>query len=90
MHFLNAGVFPLDESQFRKMYKEMAAIVANSNLFTLLHRLQKQFNVNTKQVVRFLQREDLCQWDVIVVDVLLDNTVTCLAKQANVPVVSVK
>ena len=85
MTFLSAGEFPVEE----KYLKQIANETVRSNIFLSIPTMLHVFELSIKTTVEYLQQLDLRQWDIIVVDVFLDNTVTCLAQQAGVPVIEV-
>ena len=81
MNFLDAGNFPFDEETMRQM--------VNSVSILGFPDVMSKMRLILKTIAEFLQNTDLGQWDIIVVNPSLQNTVPCLAHRAGVPVVNI-
>ena len=91
MRFLSAGEVAVNETVFRDVYREMARATSSSsaNPFTAVKLVSESIGYLIHPVADYLAKVDLTQWDVIIIDYILDHTVSCLAKHQNVPIISV-
>ena len=92
MLFLSAGEMPTNETVFRETYRKMARATTDSstNPLEAVQLIRESIGYILHPVAEYLAADvDLTLWDVIVVDFMLDQTVACLAKHHNIPVISV-
>ena len=87
MNILSAGDFPFNENTMTQTLNMSFAL--SLELLQSLPKVMAKFRAMTGTIVEFLERVDLRQWDIIVVDSFLAYTVPCLAHQAGVPVIGV-
>ena len=91
MNFLNAGNMSANETVFREVYQRLMELTLDysANPRLSLQTARKVVSLIAYPIVEYLMNIDLTQWDIVIADYLFDHSVTCLAKQQNVPVVAV-
>ena len=92
MTFLNAGRLSVSENDFLRIHREMITNLNSLQTFnpiTVARSVQNLVRLTIHQIVSYLDKIALQQWDVVVMPEAFANSVTCLAQRDKVPAVVV-